>query len=171
METANELERGSVLFGHARAFRTRRIGFLLHLARSAPDVARIRLGAIPISIVSSPELAHALLVENADQIRKSFLMSLFAAPLLGDGLLRLEQGAHKRRRRMVAPAFMPRRITGYASEMVKRAQRSSARMLELGRVDISEESMRLTMDIVGKTLFGAEIGDSAEEVGERSPTR
>src|SRR4051812_23729991 len=95
------------LLGHARAFRSRRIELLLRVARAQPDLARVRLGVFEVVMLSSPELAHSLLVEQPERVRKSFGLAVFAAPLLGEGLLRLEGDAHKRRRRMLAPAFMP----------------------------------------------------------------
>src|SRR5262245_48733094 len=152
--------------GHLGEFRSSRIDFLLRVARAQPDLSRVRLGVFDVVLLSSPELAHSLLVEQADRVRKSFGLAVFAAPLLGDGLLRLEANAHKRRRRMLAPAFMPKRISAYAGEMVQRARVSTQRMLDQGQLDVAEEAMRVTLEIVGKTLFDAEVGADAEHVGD-----
>jgi cytochrome P450 len=156
--------RGSFAFGHLTEFRTRRIELLLRVARSHPEIARVPLGLFNLLVVSSPALIQEVLVEKADCFRKSKGLAVFAEPLLGDGLLRLEHDAHRKRRRMLAPAFMPRRIAGYAREMIARAERSAQRMQRAGRVDIADETMRLTLDIVGKTLFDAEVGGDADEV-------
>jgi cytochrome P450 len=156
---------GSFAFGHLTEFRTQRIELLLRVARSHPEIARVPLGMFNLLVVSSPALIQEVLVEKADCFRKSYGLAVFAKPLLGEGLLRLEHDAHRKRRRMLAPAFMPRRIAGYAQEMIARAERSAERMHRAGRVDIADETMRLTLEIVGKTLFDAEVGGDADEVG------
>jgi cytochrome P450 len=157
--------KGSFAFGHLAEFRTDRIPLLLRIARAHPEIARMRLGVFNPLVVSSPALIQEVLVDKADYFRKSYGLSVFAEPVLGDGLLRLEHDAHRKRRRMLAPTFMPRRIAGYAQEMIARAERSAERMQRAGRVDIAGESMRLTLEIVGKTLFDAEVADDADEVG------
>jgi cytochrome P450 len=157
--------KGSFGIGHLAEFRTNRIALLLRLARAQPELARMRLGLFDPLVVSSPKLIQEVLVDKADCFRKSYGLTVFAEPLLGQGLLRLEHDAHRKRRRMVAPAFMPRRIAGYGREMIARAERSAERMLIAGRVDVADETMRLTLEIVGKTLFDAEVAGDADEVG------
>jgi cytochrome P450 len=157
--------KGPFGIGHLGEFRKRRIELLLRVAREYPEIARLRIGVFHPVILSSPALIQEVLVDKADAFRKSYGLSVFAEPLLGDGLLRLEHGAHKKRRRMLAPAFMPRRIASYAREMLARADGAAERMQALGRVDVADETMRLTMDIVGKTLFDAEVANDADEVG------
>ncbi|HKP61421.1 MAG TPA: cytochrome P450 [Polyangiales bacterium] len=168
MQATSTIPRFAALgpLGHLGEFRSSRIDFLLRVARAQPDLSRVRLGVFDVVLLSSPELAHSLLVEQADRVRKSFGLAVFAAPLLGDGLLRLEAHSHKRRRRMLAPAFMPKRISAYAGEMVQRARVSTQRMLDQGELDVAEEAMRVTLEIVGKTLFDAEVGADAEHVGD-----
>jgi cytochrome P450 len=149
-----------------RRVRDDRVNLLLEVARSHPQLARLRMGVFSPVVVSSPELAHEILVEKSDHFVKSFGLSVFAKPLLGEGLLTLEHQAHRTRRRMVAPAFMPKHIAGYAAEMVARADRAAERIAQLGETDIAEETMRVTLDIVGKTLFDAEVSGDAAVVGE-----
>jgi len=156
----------SGLLGHAVEFRKQRIELMLRAARAHPDISRIRLGVIPVTLLSSPAMVHEMLVVRADEFRKSYGLSVFAEPILGDGLLRLEGQPHRKRRRMVAPAFMPRRIAGYADEMVRRADSAAERMRQQGRIDIADETMRVTLEIVGKTLFDAEVAGDADDVAD-----
>ena len=157
--------RGKPLLGHMFEFRSARMELLNRAARAHPDIARVRLGVFETLFVSSPELVHEMLVDKPEAFRKSLAVTVFAKPLLGDGLLRLEQAAHKKRRRMVAPAFMPRRIASYAAEMVARAGAASERIAQAGEVDMADETMRVALSIVAKTLFGAELERDAHEVG------
>jgi cytochrome P450 len=156
---------GRPFIDHLRAFRADSVGFLMGLTRTDPDLVRVKVGVYDRMFSSSPELIHTLLVERADDVTKSLGVQLFAAPLIGDGLLRLEGSVHRQRRRMLAPAFMPKRIASYADEMVERARVSAERILQQPQLDVGEEATRVTMEIVAKTLFDAEVSDDAENVG------
>jgi cytochrome P450 len=67
---------------------------------------------------------------------------------------------------MMAPAFAPKRIQAYADVMAERAEVSAKRMIEKRELDVAAETMRVTLEIVGKTLFDAELGEEANEIGE-----
>jgi cytochrome P450 len=116
-------------------------------------------------MVSSSSLAHEVLVEKADSFLKSAGLSVFARPLLGDGLLTSERDVHKRQRRMMAPVFAHKRIASYGEVMVAKTEAAAARLAKVSTADLGEEMMRLTLEIVGKTLFDAELGGEASVVG------
>jgi cytochrome P450 len=116
-------------------------------------------------MVSSPALAHEVLVEKEDAFVKGQGLSLFARPLLGKGLLTSEGDFHRKQRRLLAPAFVQKRIAAYADVMAARGRDSAARMLAARELDVDAETMRVTLEIVGKTLFDAELGDEASDIG------
>ena len=89
-----------------------------------------------------------------------------AKRLLGEGLLTSEGEFHRRQRRLAQPAFHRQRIASYAEAMVHYANRTSDRWHDGATLDISEEMMRLTLGIVGKTLFDADVESESGEVGE-----
>src|SRR5207237_1572056 len=80
-------------------------------------------------------------------------------------LLTSEDPLHLRQRRLVQPAFHRDRIARYAEVMVERAQRTSARWRDGEELDIHHEMMRLTLEVVAKTLFDAEVESEAGEIG------
>jgi cytochrome P450 len=156
---------GHFLLGNLLEFRRDRVGFSQRVARDA-DIAEMRMGVVPVTMVSSPALAHEVLVAQNDAFVKSAGLSVFARPLLGDGLLTSEHDVHKRQRRMMAPLFAHKRIASYADVMRDRTIASARKLAVMGRGDVAEEMMRLTLEIVGKTLFDAELGGDADDVGE-----
>lgn len=156
---------GHPILGHLLAFRNDRIGFQHDLARRG-DIARLRVGLFKVTMLSAPELAHELLVEHQDAFMKSPGLSLFARPLLGDGLLTSEGTAHKKQRRMMAPVFVQKNVAAYAEVMSERTLASAMRMREMSTVDIGAELARATLEIVGKTLFDSEVGFEASDIGE-----
>lgn len=157
---------GSPLLGHLLAFRNDRAAMQLRTARSHPDLALMRMGVFDVLLVSSPSLAHEVLQVQEEAFSKSLGLSVFLRPLLGDGLLTSERELHARQRRLMAPAFTLKRIALYADTMAERASKAVARWTDGETFDAAEAMMRLTLDIVGKTLFDAEVGSDAEAVGE-----
>jgi cytochrome P450 len=156
---------GRPVIGHLLEFRADRAAMQLRTARSYPDAAAMRLGVFSVVMVSSPAMAHDILATQAEAFTKSLGLSVFLRPLLGDGLLTSERENHTRQRRLIAPAFTLKRIAAYATTMGQRAKQLLEGLNDGDRVDASELMMRLTLEIVGKTLFDAEVGSDAGEVG------
>jgi cytochrome P450 len=88
-----------------------------------------------------------------------------AKRLLGEGLLTSEGQTHLRQRRLIQPAFHRDRLVTYASTMSGHALRLRDRWTDGGTIDVAQEMMRLTLGIVGKTLFGTDVEAQAPEVG------
>ncbi|HEX4900729.1 MAG TPA: cytochrome P450, partial [Pyrinomonadaceae bacterium] len=89
-----------------------------------------------------------------------------AKRLLGEGLLTSEGDFHRRQKRLAQPAFHRARIASYASVMTNYAAEMSGRWRDGEILDVSQEMMRLTLAIVGKTLFDADVERDATDVGE-----
>ena len=64
------------------------------------------------------------------------------------------------------PAFHRDRIAGYGQTMVNYADRMRNEWPDGGTLDIAHEMMRLTLSIVGKTLFDKDVESQAAEVRE-----
>jgi cytochrome P450 len=153
---------GHPLLGSLSAFRNDRAGLLIRIAQQQGDIARVRVGLFPSAlVVSEPALARETLVERDDAFIKGVGLSLFARPLLGDGLLTSEHDFHRRQRRMMAPAFMPRRIADYADTIAACADRSVERLTSVDTADLSRELMQLTLDAAGQTLFRSDLRGDA----------
>jgi cytochrome P450 len=145
-----------------------RVQTLVDIARRHGAIARLPWwgGLIKVNVVSAPELAHEILVTQADAFVKGYGLSYFARPLLGEGLLVSEQDVHRRQRRMMAPAFVHKRIADYATVIGNRAEAAQLGWQDGAPLELSAAMMRMTLEIVGATLFGAEMGPEAEEIGE-----
>lgn len=160
---------GHVVLGNLQEFRADRAGMQLRVARELPEIAGLRIGFFPAVIIGSPVLAHEVLAVKHASFVKAPGLAIFLKPLLGRGLLTSEREMHARQRKLLAPAFAHKRISSYASIMAERSERFAAALLSGASsrvVDMSDEIMRLTLEIVGKTLFDTEVGSDADEVGE-----
>ncbi len=106
---------GHPVLGHLRAFRNDRVGVQLRVAREQPEIARLRIGLIPVVMIGAPALAHEVLAIKHASFVKAPGLAVFLRPLLGRGLLTSERDVHTRQRRLIAPAFAHKRISSYAT--------------------------------------------------------
>lgn len=157
------------VIGNLAAFRARPIQFLTRVAREYGDIPYFRLAHQDVYLVNHPDFVREILVANQANFTKSRVLQR-ARVLLGDGLLTSEGSFHVRQRRLVQPAFHRDRLAAYAQVMSESAVRLRERWTDGGTLEISEEMMRLTLSIVGKTLFSADIESEASEIGEALTT-
>ncbi|MBX3158431.1 MAG: cytochrome P450 [Deltaproteobacteria bacterium] len=153
---------GLPLLGNLLDFRRDRLALQDRAARIGP-IVRVTIGPIPFYLVTDADLAHDVLVEHAAATRKSAALK-FLTPLLGDGLLLAEGAPHKRHRKLLAPAFAPRRLAAYGRVMVDETRAQVARWRPGQRIDLAEEMMEMTLAIAGKTMFGADVRGDASTV-------
>jgi cytochrome P450 len=151
--------------GQMRAFRRDPLGFLTQLARRYGDVAQFRIGPQQAFLLSHPDHVRDVLVTHHERFHKGRALQR-AKRLLGEGLLTSEGAHHRRQRRIAQPAFHRQRVASYGAVMVEYAARAAERWRGGRTLDISEEMMRLTLAIAGKTLFDADVEQhDADEVG------
>lgn len=127
--------------------------------------AYFQAGHQHIYSVNEPELIREVLVTRSGLFTKSRILQR-AKSLLGEGLLTNEGTSHLRQRRMVQPAFYRDHLVTYGAQMVALADKACHRWRNEAKLDIDQEMMRLTLAIVGQTLFSADVEDEAPQVGE-----
>lgn len=90
-------------------------------------------------------------------------------PVIGNGLLTNDGDDWRRQRRLAQPAFHRRRIAEFGDTMTEAASRMLERWAHTvepgGRLDVDRELMRLTLEIVGRTLFSMDITHEADRLG------
>ena len=150
---------------HLVAMRRDPLAFLTKLAREYGDVSRVRLGRIDLHLLNRPDWIRDLLVTHAASFHKGRGLER-AKRLLGQGLLTSEDPVHRRQRRMIQPAFRHERIASYGAVMVEHGERFAAGWRVGETRDVSLEMSRLTLAIVGRTLFDADVESEADEIGE-----
>jgi len=125
-----------------------------------------QFGWVGFYIITDPELMHEILVDRPEEFYKLKLIKYALGPFLGNGLLTNEGDFWKRQRKLAQPAFHSRRIESYANVMVDyaRAMMADWHTGETRRLD--REMMKLTLNIVAKTLFDADVSGDADHVGE-----
>jgi cytochrome P450 len=120
-------------------------------------------------MTSHPDLIHEILVTKASSFHKDrdlknrkYGLSRF----LGNGLLISDGEFWKRQRRLAAPGLHAKRIEAYAQTMVDYTLNMLDGWSDGARLDVSHEMTALTMKIVAKSLFDADVSGIVEQVGE-----
>ena len=158
----------SFLGGHFLQFRRSPIGFLTELSKLG-DISFFKMGGQPVYLINHPDLARDMLVVNAHKFHKGRAL-LRAKKLLGEGLLTNEGESHLSQRRMIQPAFHRERIKFYAAAMTESAAKMANEWQDGEVREVDKEMMRLTLNIVGKTLFDQNVEDETDEVGNAMTT-
>jgi cytochrome P450 len=146
-------------------FRRDSLAFLTSLANQYGDVVYFKFGPEPVYLVNKPEYIKDILVTNSRNFAKSRGLEA-AKRFLGQGLLTSEGEFHRRQRRLVQPAFHQQRISSYGNVMVDYADHLSKSWRDNQTLDMAQEMMKLTLAIVSKTLFDADVESEAGDIRE-----
>jgi cytochrome P450 len=157
--------KGHFILGVMREFNNDTLGFITR-CRDFGDVVRTRFLYVHAYFLYNPTDIEALLTTNSKSYRKAgSLRSPFFARLVGNGLVTSEGDFWRRQRRLAQPAFHRQRINSYGEVMVDYASRAISKWSEGEQLDISRDMTRLTLEIVVKTLFNADVSNDADHVG------
>lgn len=156
---------GKPFVGHLLDFRRNPTKLLSDLARKHGDIVHFKLGPQDIYLLNHPDYVKDVLVTNNRNFVKSRGLEM-AKKFLGESLLTSEGEFHRRQRRLAQPAFHRQRINAYANVMTGHAERTRERWSDGETLEVWQEMMRLTLAIVGKTLFDADVESEAPEIGK-----
>ena len=126
-------------------------------------IVGIDVPGAPIVLVNDPELARSVLVELQHHTVKGAAL-VRSRPVLGEGLLTSEGDNHARARRLIAPAFHRPRLARYAGTIDACTREASATWGDATSLDVRAAAARLTLDIVGRTLFGVDLREQADGI-------
>ncbi len=158
--------KGHPLLGVMKDYTRDRLGFLASAVRDYGDVVQFRFGPFPAVILSNPHDIHQVLVTDAKKYIKPRLSKLILGRFLGDGLITSDGEFWKRQRRLAQPAFHSKRIENYAQVMVEQTCRIINEWGDGQIRSIDHDMMKLTLVIVAKTLFDADVTAAAADVYE-----
>lgn len=154
-------------FREFMAFRRDRLAYVARAAERGMDVVEVELFTAKGHLyqINHPQLIEDVLITNDWNFVKGQALAS-SKVVLGEGLITSEGELHRRQRRLVQPAFHSQRLAGYATSMVRCAIDHAASWRGGETVDIHEEMMRLTLMIVGETLFSADLRNASSGVGD-----
>lgn len=133
------------------------------LAARHQPVVHVAMGSEHVHILFSPEAIWDVFVTHGRHTRKSLGLQL-TRPLLGDGLLTADGPTHMRHRRAIQPLFHSKRIEGYVGQMTAAAELTSDAWTDGERIDVAHAMSELTLDVIGRTIFGLNLRSEAEDM-------
>jgi len=159
--------KGTPIMGVMREFNRDSLGFIERAQRDYGDIVWMRFLYVPALFLYHPNEIEYVLSTNPRNFRKAMsLRSNFFQRLVGNGLLTSEGEEWKRQRRLSSPAFHRHRISAYADTMVDYTRRLTANW-QIGEArDMHREMMRLTLEIVVRCLFSADVSNDVDHVGD-----
>jgi cytochrome P450 len=111
-------------------------------------------------LVNEPQSIKHVLLDNAANYIKSDQLQRLTRPALGNGLLNAEGASWRFQRRTAAPMFQMRHVESFAPVMAAAAcdmlQRWD-RLADGTTLDVADEMMRLTYDIICRTVFSGDV--------------
>ncbi|MFZ0703491.1 MAG: cytochrome P450 [Candidatus Acidiferrales bacterium] len=133
-------------------------------ARNFGDVVYFQFLHVPMILLVHPDAIESVLLTNPGDFLKSRDYRALAK-VLGNGLLTSEGDSWRAQRKMLQPAFRRENILAYAPVVTACAENMLGRWSDGETRDLHQEMMALTLDIVGKALFGTDVLRSADRVG------
>jgi cytochrome P450 len=159
--------KGTLIQGVMPDFNRDMLAFITNCQRQYGDVVKMRFLYLTVYFLYHPDDIETMLSSNAKNFIKSrSLRSPFFQRLVGKGLLTSEGEFWRRQRRLAQPAFHRQRISAYGDIMVDYTDRMIANWKHGEHLDIHRAMMRLTLEIVVKSLFNADVSSDADRVGQ-----
>lgn len=118
------------------------------------------------AVINDPAAIRRVLVDNAANYPKDALQKRLLGPRLRDGVVVAEGEDWKAQRRTLAPLLTPKTVGSFAHVINAAAEDCVERLrLREGQVvDIQLEMARVTLDVLGRTIFSDGLGRDVDEV-------
>lgn len=157
-----------------REMRADYLGFVVRLQRHHGDLTRMRLGNEDAWDLMSPDLVREALVTHANHlIRWERGIAVFEQ-VFGQSVLVTEGDTWQRQRRMLMPAFTPKRVAGYAQLMTDAASTVLDTAVPPGQrealVPIDTLWTDVAMDVILRTLFSESAQADARDAAWATQT-
>ena len=125
------------------------------------DTFRFYFGGLREAIVTTnPTVIQHVLKTNAENYHKSEIQVKRMGHFLGKGLLTTQGEAWRTQRRLIQKGFERKQLEVLSSIMqdsLAESLRDFDRQTRIGPVDIYPQLMKITFEMVGKSLFGARL--------------
>ncbi|MGO4852974.1 cytochrome P450 [Phaeovulum sp. W22_SRMD_FR3] len=149
--------KGSAIWGSLAAFKADPLACLTQAARDHGDVVRLRFGPVTAHLINRPDLVEQVLSRNGANYDKATRSARRIAAATGNSLLSADHVAWQRHRRLIQPAFQPRRFAAIGPVIDTLLDPMLERWRQRGTIDIVDEMMQLVIAAAIKILFSADI--------------
>src|SRR5437763_16712441 len=142
------------------------LGHLSTFDEQHTDLLHWQVGFQRFFASRSPEHVEHVFIAGHDSYRKATHYRLIAA-VTGEGLLTAEGGEWTRNRRLIQPMFAKRHLDALVPHMTAATAEFLDRWQQRPNgdtLDVAAAMSEVTLDVVGRALFGATLSDVAERL-------
>jgi cytochrome P450 len=133
--------------------------FFVEMMDEYGDLVRLDFGSREMYLLTDPEGIKYVLQDNNRNYAKGYHQ---VKPVLGEGLVSAEGEFWRYQRRLIQPQFHRTKIEGFARVMTDLAAERLAAWEMYSRTgmpfDLAQEMVRLTQQIIARTMFSADVG-------------
>lgn len=154
--------RGHFLLGNLMALRRDLFATFTRWQQEYGDIVRFRVGWEIGHLLCHPEMAHEVLIQRQSAFGKVSLNGQVSGLqlVLGNGLLISDGEFWRRQRRMMQPSFHRSQIAAMADKITAAGERLLARWATYcphEPIDIADEMMDLTLDVISQSMFSSNV--------------
>ncbi|HET9658100.1 MAG TPA: cytochrome P450 [Kineosporiaceae bacterium] len=148
------------------AIRRDPLGYLERMVAEHGDLVALPMPGAPVLLVNDPGAARQVLQDNNRAYGKQTLQYTALSAVTGNGLLTSDGEAWRARRRLVQPAFHRAGLDRVAAESVAAARRLGQAWSAAGSgpVDVDQGLQAAMLEVLGHTLFEADLAPAGERV-------
>lgn len=164
------LNAGNPIFGSIHLFAKDPLKFFIDYQYQYDGIFRVKSPSYleQIVVVSKPDYVKHILQDNNKNYHKSFGYTIMKL-LLGNGLLTSEGDFWRRQRRLAQPAFHRDRLAAFVKIMTDAGSTLLQKWDTLPdgtTINLSTAMMQVTVDIVCKAMFSADVEDAVAVVNK-----
>ncbi len=124
------------------------------------------LGIRQVVLVNEPSAVRRVLMDNASNYVREPIQRRIMSSALRNGLLMADGDQWKRQRRILAPLFSRKSVSGFAAAMGNATEAFVTRWrgLQGKTIDVAAEVTLITLDVLERTIFSDGLGHNPEAV-------
>jgi cytochrome P450 len=159
--------KGSLITGMAMVLVKDPKQFFHKTAMEYPEITRFRSFYNHFYVLSKPEYVQHMLQKNAKNYKKGLIYDQMKH-VLGEGLLTSDGEYWLRQRRLAQPSFHRNKIASFFEIMshCTKSFVSEWQKQDGEKIDVYPDLMRLTLDIIGRTMLSTHESENADVVRE-----
>jgi cytochrome P450 len=147
---------GNLLFRARKTIRYDLLNYLRRNEKEFPGLSHLKIGLLNFVHVTDPDLIDYVFTHRDIYTKLNEGGNLRL--LLGNGLLTSEGEFWMKQRKLIQPVFHKQRLQGFVQKITEcTSQMMEAWAERKGVIDMHQEMTRLTLDIVGQTLFSTNV--------------
>ncbi len=160
--------KGNTIFSSGNGLRKNPLNFLIEKDKAYPGILHWKFLHLDVVQLTDPKLVRFVLQTNQKYYVKSTMYNQLKL-LLGQGLVTSEGKLWKSQRKMIQPSFHKQHINNLFDEMLSCTNELIMDWKEAaqkgGKIDFADEMMKITLQIIGKTMLSADFRTEAKSVG------